>query len=235
MALINLQAALYFQPKPANADLLARVGAAIPALNERLRINLRALDDTAARILGGAEELFEESGNQFFLLYDEEKCFYGTNEWTLYVSFLDDYENATAVHVNPELPEPTEELTGFVWSRLLGIVKELIIQTEPSVAQINGLDEEEGGQIVSPRTLRAGALPEFFTPYTYLDQSLLDPSAARKIEDAGAYSVERLASGWSIQFVENFNVEPPSRLIKTLRELNKARKPVYKQTPMTDD
>lgn len=234
MALINFQAALYFHPKPDNSRLIARLGDAIPVLNDQLKVNLRPMDETSAKILRGDEALFEENGKQFFLLYDEEKVFYDTTEWSLSISFLDAYSQCNAVHVSPELTEPTKELTNFVWERFLGIIKALVAQTEPFIAQINGLDEEENRQLISPQTVKAKTLPEFFTPYTYLDQPLLDEFLADKLKTAGAYEVERFSSGWSLQFVRDFYTTPSRTLLKALREALTG-KVYYKQTSVFED
>jgi hypothetical protein len=234
MALINFQSALYFAPKPPTAELLARLRAAVPAVGKELGIDLRALDDANAAILAGDDEQFEALGRQLFLLYDEERRFYDTNEWMLQISVLDDYSQASALNVLPELTEATRELTNFVWNRLVQITRALVVHSSPVIAQINGLDEEVGGQVISPKTVEPGRLPEFLTPYTYLDDSIGEP-LARAAEAADAYRVERLPSGWAVQLVQDFYHRPSLRLLDAVREVYGTRSAPYEQTPVFED
>ena len=235
MSLINLQAALYF-PKDRNIlALRAGLQSAVQAINRQLKLNLRPLDETNAEAFTGSEEAFTTNGQQIFLVYDEEKSFYGTNEFSLQLEFIDDYKQANAIHITPELTEPTQELTNLVWERLLSIVRVLADQMKPLIAQINGLDEEDTRQLISAKTIQPGSLPEFFTPFTYLDNSLIDSSVVEKLKAGGAFKIERLSSGWAFQFVENFYAQPSAKLKSAIRSLLRKSKVAYKQTAVDED
>jgi len=232
MALIELQAGLFFCPKPSNTELQKSLNAAIRDLNEVMTLDLRPMDDMNARVLAGDREAFEANGKQLFLLYSETRPFSDSAESSLHIMIQDEYAHCAALHIGPELTEPTREQTRFVWTWLVKFVEELSRRMKPLVTQINGVDEDGPGHLVSAKTLRA-SLPQFFTPYTYVDQSLAD-DLPRQLEQAGAYRVSRVGSGWGFQLVEDLHQQPPRAVLNVLRTALGSKKP-YRHTPIGED
>ena len=233
MSLTTFQAALYFVPQPDLKAFLRQLQKAVETVDRKMGIQLRPEEEIDKEILSGDLEKFDENGDQLFLAYDAGKLDSPENEGLLHLQFINDYPGATALLLAPTLTEPTKELTNAVWNGLLAIVKGLVTEMEPLIAQINGVDDEGGSQIISAKTVAPRKLPQFFTPYTYLDRSI-GAKVVEKLSDAGAYSIEKTKAGWSIQFVKDFYSSPPKELVRTLSEVLGSRRSAYKQTKVEE-
>lgn len=227
MALIGIQAALFLAPKPSTADVLGALRRRCGDLAAAAAVSVEPLDPGSAAALADARA-FAGNGSQALLL-----CRGSRVESTVRVSLLDAHPHTAALVLQPSIMEADRGLTDLTWDATLRVTKRLVEGLRPIAAQVNGLDEAVGGQIASPREVTPGKVPPLLTPFTYVAAPAGD-ALARAAEVAGAFAVERLATGWAVQFVPGFYSSPPRDLDAVLERAFGADAPVYRQTEVDE-
>ena len=224
MALIGFQAALFFAPKPSSEELLQALRSACKDFAAAVPFDVRPLTPASEAALAGDDKAYREIGRQIIVV-----CSAGDAESTVLIAPLDAYSQSNALMVSPSLTESDRDLTNLVWTHTVDGIKALIERMRPTVAQINGLDEGEGQAVVSPKTIAPGAVPEFLTPFTYVEEPG-GTRLARAAGSAGMHKVERLAAGWAIQFVPDLYSAVPGELTEELEREFGSGAPGYLQT-----
>jgi hypothetical protein len=222
VALIGFQAALYFAPKPSSEELLRLLRDACKDLT--LPFGVRALTPASEAALAGDDDAYREIGRQIIVVCSAEDA-----ESDVLIAPLDGYSQSSALMLSPSLTESDPYLTSLVWLHTVEGIKGLIERMRPTVAQINGAGDDDDADVVSPKTIAPGTVPEFLTPFTYVEEPG-GTRLARAASSAGVHKVERLAAGWAVQFVPDFFTAPPEELEEELlREFGDAA-PGYRQT-----
>jgi hypothetical protein len=224
VALIGFQAALFFAPKPSSQELLEALRANCNDFAAAVGFDVRPLSPASEAALAGDDRAYQEIGRQIIVVCSIEDA-----ESTVLIAPLDAYSQSNALMLSPSIAEADRDLTNLTWTHTVHGTKVLIERLRPTVAQINGLDEEVGGQVVSPKTIAPATVPTFVTPFTYVEEPG-GTRLARAASAAGVHRVQRLAAGWAIQFVPDFYAAPPAELTHELeREFGDAA-PEYRQT-----
>ena len=235
MGLIALKTVLYYRRALSPLEGLRLIHESVKAFgNYRGEPLEYAFDEQTGMLERENVEMFTDHGMSFTAKHDASGKLLDEPLWTVDFNFYGERDAGSELHITPLLYEKSERSVKLVWDFLMYAVPKFVEATKPSLAMVNGLDEdeEEFEELPDILDLPEDSLPSFFTPWVYLGAEFLNPELKARLAKLPAYKSEAFQDGWIIQAVADYFSKPSPEFVKKLAEISGDKRIAYKQTPV---
>ena len=222
MAMSAISGVWYFQPALGAVDVLSRFKTAIEGIDYKGQ-TLRPMDSSRELWDAGGEELGRRGA---WLTHDVLAAEQGAQfaESDVHYRLERGFNLGKLEMMSFVLPE-TPAGAAMSWSLMSHLLPHSISVIDPDLAMINGNEDVAWGSDLVP-----GALPAFFTPFTYLGPTRLTDERRRALGALPDCRTEKLGDGWVVQAVTDLHQKVSPAFVSALAAMPNEKPIRYKQS-----